>query len=79
MGSRRSAVVIAQVLGACSPTTMCRLVLIARAIANDTTWMWCSLRWKRSSSGRMTPATAGSVTAPSPSDASVTPSWHADR
>src|SRR4051794_10283911 len=41
--------------------------------------MLCSLRPNSLSTGLTTSATAGSVTAPSPSDASVTPSWQADR
>lgn len=73
----RSGPAIERFLGIISPATTCRYVTIDRAMTSDTGWIRTSGRCTAWKSGSSRCAMAGSATAPSPSEHSVTPSWHA--
>ena len=79
IGRAASALRIDQFFGACSPITMCSDVLIPSATAKLIAYMSFSGIFPRRRIGISNDATAGSVTAPSPRLARVTPSWQLDR
>ena len=66
-------------LGISSPTTTCRVVIRKYPIATAITEMTASGKPSRTNSGRMSAEIAGSPNQPSASEASVMPSWQADR
>src|SRR5215211_3029018 len=70
---------MAMVLGASSPKTTCKNVIIPKAMANATGWRTPSGIPSRSNSGSITVATAGSPSQPRPREEIVMPSWQTAR
>jgi hypothetical protein len=71
---------MAKYFGACSPTTRCRYVTMAKAIAKESAWNAASEKLRsQPNAGSMRVATAGSPTMPKASDAPVMPTWQAER
>lgn len=66
-------------LGMSSPTTMCKAVMMMKPMATAMAEMAASGSPKAASAGWMSAETAGSPNQPRASDASVMPSWQADR
>jgi hypothetical protein len=74
-----SALAMARLLGASSPKTTCKKVIVPKAAAKAMTWMVPSGTPSGSSSGWRKWAKAGSPIQPRPSEEIVMPSWLTER
>ncbi len=74
-----SALAMATLLGASSPKTTCKKVMIPKPTAKAIAWIRASENPAAASTGSSSEAIAGSPRAPRPRDEMVMPSWHTDR